>query len=280
MGLLQPYLSPQAATIPAGMKDPEGYWTGFGARARVLIYNREKISEEELPRTLDELADPGFRGMLSMARPKTGTTLTHAGALYAVWGPEKTDAWFDRLMGNEVRWESGNGPVARSVADGIRPFGMTDTDDANGMRVDGAPVGTIFLDQGEGGLGTLVIPNTVMILSGAPHPEEARALVDYLLSPAVEARLAAGRAAQMPLQPGVAIPDHVTPVEAIDTMPVDFAAVGRMISEYAPRLAERFETGVDTGGSSNTLWIALGVLVVILVIIALAAGGRRRAASA
>ncbi len=39
-GIAAPYVSPNAAGIPAAYKDPNGYWTGFAARARVLIVNR------------------------------------------------------------------------------------------------------------------------------------------------------------------------------------------------------------------------------------------------
>ena len=43
-GLLQKYISPESDTIPSGYKDPEGYWTGFAARARVIIYNKNIIN--------------------------------------------------------------------------------------------------------------------------------------------------------------------------------------------------------------------------------------------
>src|SRR5213594_932884 len=37
-----PYLSPNAGGIPAAFRDPEGYWTGFAARARVLIVHKDE----------------------------------------------------------------------------------------------------------------------------------------------------------------------------------------------------------------------------------------------
>ena len=39
-GISASYASPNAAEIPAGFKDPEGYWTGFSARARVLLVKK------------------------------------------------------------------------------------------------------------------------------------------------------------------------------------------------------------------------------------------------
>ena len=40
-GIAAPYVSPNAHGIPASFKDPNGYWTGFAARARVLIVNKK-----------------------------------------------------------------------------------------------------------------------------------------------------------------------------------------------------------------------------------------------
>ena len=84
------------------------------------------------------------------------------------------------------------------VRDGHFAFGLTDTDDFNVAREEGFPVAVVYPDQGEGELGTLLIPNTVAILADAPHPEAARQLVDFILSREVEERLAHARGAQIP----------------------------------------------------------------------------------
>src|SRR5688572_8568772 len=41
-GLVEPYVSPQSASIPDGFKDPNGTWSAFAARARVLLVNRNR----------------------------------------------------------------------------------------------------------------------------------------------------------------------------------------------------------------------------------------------
>ena len=61
------------------------------------------------------------------------------------------------------------------------------------------PVEIVYPDQAPGELGTLFIPNTVAIIKGGPHPDAARRLVDYLLSPPVEIGLAEGDGGQIPL---------------------------------------------------------------------------------
>src|SRR5690606_30886149 len=92
------------------------------------------------------------------------------------------------------------------TADGRYAFALTDTDDFHVALLKGLPVAAVFPDQGEGEMGTMLIPNSVAIIKGAPHPEAARKLVDYILSEELEGLLAAARSAQIPLRPGVTGP--------------------------------------------------------------------------
>src|SRR5207247_1913207 len=101
----------------------------------------------------------------------------------------------------------GNKQSAEGVGDGHFAVGMTDTDDAMGEIEAGKPVVMVFPDR-DGGpdnprMGTLFIPNSVGIIKGGPNPHAARKLVDFLLSAAVEKKLAEGGGYQIPLNPEV-----------------------------------------------------------------------------
>jgi iron(III) transport system substrate-binding protein len=74
-------------------------------------------------------------------------------------------------------------------------------------------------------MGTLVIPNTVALVKGGPNPPNGRRLIDYLLSPEVEAALARGGARQMPLRAGVASPDGTPRLGELAALDVDFGRV-------------------------------------------------------
>ena len=77
------------------------------------------------------------------------------------------------------------------------------------MVADGAKVEIVFPDQEPGGLGALVIPNTVAVVAGGPNLEEARRLVDYLLSPQVTADLVEAGWFHVPSRPVDATPPCV-----------------------------------------------------------------------
>ena len=129
-GVLSPYKSPSAADIPDTFKDADGYWTGFAARCRVLIYNTDKLKASDLPRSIFELTKPKWKGKVSLAYPLFGTTATHSAALYAELGEEKAKQYFQALKANDVVITDGNASSRDRVADGTVAIGFTDTDDA------------------------------------------------------------------------------------------------------------------------------------------------------
>src|SRR5687767_11708637 len=87
--VLASYRSPNAAGIPAALVDPDGFWTGFSARIRVIAYNTKAVSPKDAPQSIFDLADPKWKGQVAMADPRFGSTSFHVAALYALAGDEK-----------------------------------------------------------------------------------------------------------------------------------------------------------------------------------------------
>lgn len=237
-GIFSPYISPSAKDIPEQFKDPQGYWTGFAARARVIIYNKNLVNQDEIPKSIFDLTKPKWKGQCTIAKPLFGTTFTHAAALFSYLGDEEAKRYFEKLNQNEVVIVNGNSIVKRSVANGELKFGLTDTDDANVAIQAGKPVDIVFPDQKT--FGTLLIPNTVSLVKNAPHPKLAKKLIDYLLSPEVEKSLAHSGSAQMPVRGYVKTPPYVSDIDDIKTMPVDFQEVADKMEEVAKYLQESF----------------------------------------
>jgi iron(III) transport system substrate-binding protein len=242
-GLLDVYHPPIAESYPSTYRSPAGTWHGFAARARVLVVNTDLVGQEARPTSILDLTSPKWRGKAGIAKPLFGTTATHAACLFAYWGDEKAKEFFLAMKANEVKILSGNKQVALSVAAGRLAFGLTDTDDAIIELEKGLPVAIVYPDQDDGGLGTLFIPNTLAIIKGGPNPTAARRLVDYLLSPEVEAKLAAGRSAQIPLNPEVKAEVRVETPQTVKAMQVDFQAAATCWDA-----ARRFVRDEFTGG--------------------------------
>ncbi len=233
-GVLQPYFSPNAKDIPQKFKDPQGYWTGFSGRIRVILVNTELVKEEDYPRSTMDMTEPKWKGQFAMANPLFGTTSFHIAALFVLWGDEKAKEFLQKIKANGLRLASSNGEVARWVAQGKVKFGFVDNDDAFSAMEEGAPVKMIIPDQN--GEGTLFMPNAVAIIKGAPHPELARKMVDFLLSPEVEEMLAKATCRQIPLHPGVSPPEGLPDIFRIKTMEVSYPEVGKKMQEILPYL--------------------------------------------
>jgi len=234
-GVLAPYRSPGAEGIPAVLVDPDGYWTGFSARMRVIAYNTQLVAADAAPRSIFDLVDPKWKGQVAMADPRFGSTSFHVAALYALAGDDKMDEFFRQLKANAVRIVDGNSVVRDLVARGDVKVGLTDTDDVNVAIENGQPVAMVLPDKD--GLGVPVMPNMVSLIAGAPHLEDARKLIDYLLSAEVEQQLAQSEAVQIPLHAGVPGPKNIPALATFKPMTLDYAKAAARVEDVTRRLA-------------------------------------------
>jgi iron(III) transport system substrate-binding protein len=258
-GLLEPYNSPSAAPFAKGDKADDHTWCAFATRARVLIINTKVMRELDVkdadqPRSLLDLTQPRWKGKVVMAQPQYGTTATQAACLFEVLGTDKAKEYYRALKANGLQISPGNRHVAEWVGKGQTPagqvvaVGVTDTDDAMEEVHDNHDVAIIFPDREtkEGRMGTLYIPNTVAIIKGCPNPEGARKLVDFLLSPEVEAKLAEGDSHQIPVNPNVKanLPAQYVKPSDKDARPmqVDFAKAVDLWNEVQTFLEAEFAT--------------------------------------
>jgi iron(III) transport system substrate-binding protein len=221
------YHSKAAKGLPPLYSDSDGNWTGFSARARIILYNKSLVKKGHEPTSIMDLLNPQYKGKVCMANPLFGTTSMHAAAIFVALGEEKAKKFFADLKNNGLKLLSSNGEVRRRVSSGDCAYGITDTDDAYTALRDGKPVGVIFPDKK--GIGTLIVPNATVLIANAPHPETAKQFIDYLLSPETEAILAKGDAAQMPLRPHLKGPKVFPDLTKIHPMQVNYSKLAEKL---------------------------------------------------
>jgi iron(III) transport system substrate-binding protein len=222
-GVLTPYASPSASDIPAIYKDPDNLWTGYAGRARVIFVNTDLLTPDEYPTSIYDFLDPERDpSQMAIAQPMFGTTMTQAAALYAYLGEEEARGFFEQIKARGVKVVDGNSVTRDMVAAGQVAFALTDTDDACISVKKGDPVKVIIPDQDD--MGTLVIPNTVAMVKGGPNPEEAKILIDYLLSKEMEKKLIERGWSHIPVRPIDIETDCITKGE-IKNMNVTFEEI-------------------------------------------------------
>lgn len=209
-GLLEACRSTGWQRMPDSCKDPEGLWTGFGARLRVVIVNTDAVAAT--PEAIAaRLAAPDLE-RVCQAKPLYGTTLTH----YAVMsrhlgGLEALKAWHAERRERGLRILASNGQTKEAVAGGVCDLGYTDTDDFFLAKDAGKPVAALPVRLPDGR--TIAIPNTVGIIKGTQRRAQAETFVNYLLSAKTELALARSTSRQIPLGP---VPETQIPADVQD----------------------------------------------------------------
>jgi iron(III) transport system substrate-binding protein len=165
----------------------------------VIGYNTQKLKPEEVPARWRDITNIRWNGQLGIADPRFGTTRGHFAAMYALWG----EADYVKFLGElkevtGVRLLDGNATSAALVARGELHLGATDTDDVYARQARAEPIDLTYPDMGDGG--TLLIPNSVALVSKAPHPETAKTLIDFLTSEVTERLLAQSDSRNIPVR--------------------------------------------------------------------------------
>ncbi len=167
----------------------KGEWVRFGYRSRRLAIDTNRLNVANAPKTWIELTNANWRGKVVLSYPLFGTTATHFLALRQHWGADGWRNWCRALAANKPMLVDGNSVAAKMVATGEALVAMTDSDDIAAENREGAHLLALPM-TGE----TLLIPNTVCLLRGGPHSENAQKLFHFFQQHEVVESLVAARA--------------------------------------------------------------------------------------
>ena len=127
-GILQPVSSKVlTSAIPASLRDPQGFWFGLSRRARVIVYNKSKVNPAQLS-TYEALTEPRWKGKILVRSSTNIYNQSLVGAMLAVHGAQKTEAWARGLVANFARPPEGNDTAQiKAVADGVGDIALVNT---------------------------------------------------------------------------------------------------------------------------------------------------------
>lgn len=215
-GLLEPYHSLNAANVPAEFKAPDGTWTGVIGRSRNIMINTTQLSVAEAPKSVFDLTQPKWKDKIGMASIREGGVRLWLASLLIEKGEEFTIKYVNDLKANGLKVLANHTEVANAVVRGEFPIGLVNHYYYVPKAKEGAPVALIYPDQGPNEIGTLVMPLAVGIIKGAKNLEQAKAFVDFALSPAGLAPLTT-QEQEFPLVPGASLGAAAAPgVKTID----------------------------------------------------------------
>lgn len=158
-------------------------WFALSARTRVLMYNKDMITEEEMPEQIEDLTDEEYEGEFAITRGGNGGMIGHVSALRQEWGDEETSEWISGVQDNAAAILDGHGDIRRGVGAGEFAFGLVNNYYYHQQLQEPTDnnVGVVYPDQEEDEMGAVVNAAGVGLIEGAPNEENARVFLDWVL---------------------------------------------------------------------------------------------------
>ena len=172
-GLIQPYLSPERANYNPIFYAKDGSWYTYHTLVGALVYNKNLVKPNEVPKTYDDLLQPKWKGKLIF---DTLSDYLLASFEHA-WGKEKAVEYMKKLATQQLVFHGNRVLEVNLVAAGEFPIAIdVHADSAAEVREKGAPIGITLLRP------YLVKPHGLFLPRNAPHPFAALLYHDWLLS--------------------------------------------------------------------------------------------------
>src|ERR671917_1134227 len=201
-------------------RDPDGRWVGVSGRARVVAYNREALSEGDLPASILGFTDPEWQGRIGWA-PTNGSFQAFVTALRVIEGEEVAREWLEGVQANQPREYDNNLPILEGVASGEIEVGFVNHYYLfRKLEDEGEGFGARNYYPQNGDPGALVNVAGIGILNTTDNSEEAEAFLDFLLSEEAQ-QYFADETYEYPLVEGVPINEELTPLSEIETPNID-----------------------------------------------------------
>ena len=109
--------------VPARFADADGRWVGISGRARVVVYNTDVLSEDDLPDDLWGFTEPEWNGRIGWA-PTNGSFQAMVTGMRAVWGEAQTRDWLQAIQANNPVAYEKNTPIVAAVGTGEVEIGF------------------------------------------------------------------------------------------------------------------------------------------------------------
>jgi iron(III) transport system substrate-binding protein len=167
--------------VPERFRDPDGHWVGTSGRARVVAYNTDELSPNELPNSILGYTDPKWKGRIGLP-PTNASFQAFVSAMVLTLGEERTRQWLEGIKANDPKLYEKNTPVVEAVAAGEVDVGFVNHYYLYLVKEEqpDAPVANDFLPGNDPG--ALVSVAGAGILESAEHDDAARRFLEFLLS--------------------------------------------------------------------------------------------------
>ena len=212
--------------IPARDDSPSGVWVGVALRVSSLAYNPGRVPPSQLPTSVLQLAQPQWKGKIAIA-PTDSDFPPVVGAVIATYGRGTASQWLAGLKRNAQTYQDEEAVVA-AVNRGDVAAGIVNQYYWYRLRLE-VSAGAIHsrLDYFPGhDVGSIENISGAAVLASTKHRQDARALLQFIVSPAGQRILANSYDFEYPARPGIAPSRNLPPLTSIDPATLSATTLG------------------------------------------------------
>ncbi|MFP4173755.1 MAG: extracellular solute-binding protein [Candidatus Hydrogenedentota bacterium] len=162
------------------VRHAEDHWAATSGRARVLAFNTDMVSADELPGDVRELTDSQWEGRVGWA-PSNGSFQAFVTGMRLIHGEEATGEWVEGMRDNGAMAYANNTAIVEALGAGEIAAGLTNHYYLLRFKEDDPdfPVDQVFFDAGDPA--NLVMYAGIGALRSASHEEAAHQFIRFLL---------------------------------------------------------------------------------------------------
>lgn len=209
--------------VPEIYRARDGKWVGVTARSRVLVYNPELVTADELPASVFELTGPAWKGKVAIA-PTNGSFQAFVTAVRVQHGEAKAKEFFAGLKANEVQSHENNIAIVEAVDSGKVPVGLVnhyylgEIAKERGTTPEKLNAKLHFFAAGDSG--AMVNVSGVGVLAKSATDPDVRSFLDYLLGTEAQTYFAQ-QTFEYPLVSGAPAPAYVPALADLKVPAID-----------------------------------------------------------
>lgn len=199
-----------------------GTWVGTSLRARVLVYNTEELTMEDLPASIHELTEEQWRGRVGWA-PTNGSFQAFVTALRVIEGEEAAQAWLEAMIANDVQVYPKNTPIVAATGAGEISVGLVNHYYLLRFMAEDPEFKAANFHFAEAGPGSMVNVAGTGIVDSCANCEAAEAFVRYLLSQEAQDYFLSTTHEYPVVAGDVALPSGAVPLDTVALPDIDLS---------------------------------------------------------
>ena len=223
-GLLETLPTSITAKVPTWARSPESEWVGISGRARVVVYNTDNLTPDQIPTKMEDFTRPEWKGRIGWA-PTNGSFQAMVTAMRVVWGEEKTQEWLLGIQANDPKVYPKNTPTVAAAGAGEVDVGFVNHYYLHRfLAEEGEGFSARNYHVTDGGPGGIILVAGGGILKSAENKDNAERFFNFMLS-RVAQQYFAGQTYEYPLVDGVKTDRVLIPLDEINNPDIDMASL-------------------------------------------------------